>query len=829
MNVRILTLLAAAGLALACDGSKGEKGATGTPGEPGAPGEPGTPGPAATPTPADNIRYEIRSATVAEGAAPTVTFKATDATGVPVDVLAEMAAGRLTPSFVLSRRGADGKYTSYLTRTARGATYVQNGTQQPVLATATQAAAQSSAAARVAAGAEAGVFTYTFSAPVTGVDAAATHRVGIYGNRTVDGVVSSAANTLDFVPAGGAPVSREVVSDAACNRCHTVVNAHGGARRGVKLCLTCHSPQTVDPETGNNVDMALMIHKIHKGKLLANGYTVVGNRQTVHDFSRVAMGPSHATYFGVSPATAGPIGDRGIIRECALCHQGAEASLHQTSISRANCGTCHDDVNFATGENHVIAGVPLPVEDTACASCHAGANPIINVERAHSVNYEPTRNFLFTPKEERRLAVAITSVTGATSDGVSRPAVEFTITLNGQPYDLLAPIVAPSPTVVGTSLGALGFQIAGPITDYGEVFPTNVPAPGPESALASGRGDPAKVTLVDAATGKYRFTFTNPLPAGKTGVHVVSFEAYYQESRQTADGLVTVTKPYAADPIFHDSAATAADDRNVRFVNVVSGTDVTGTGATRTERRKLVDNAKCNNCHEDLGFHGNRSRQGVDYCATCHNPNLSNERRSRFTQAEAVVPSGTLAAALPGVVTPVFVAESVSTNVFIHKIHMGAELSKPYKLGANRTAGDATPGPEGLADFSLFEAPSPMGNCQTCHDPGTYRLPVTPNLLPVRQAVLDCTTTVADAQGVAWCSSRATVATLVTPPQKAVCTSCHDTDAAKVHADLNTFQPNTATAIETCAACHGAGKDFDALEMHPPVLIPTADLPDESP
>jgi hypothetical protein len=47
-------------------------------------------------------------------------------------------------------------------------------------------------------------------------------------------------------------------------------------------------------------------------------------------------------------------------------------------------------------------------------------------------------------------------------------------------------------------------------------------------------------------------------------------------------------------------------------------------------------------------------------------------------------------------------------------------------------------------------------------------------------------------------------------PVRAACTSCHDSDAAGAHAELQT----TAADVETCEVCHGAGKEFDVTEVH---------------
>jgi OmcA/MtrC family decaheme c-type cytochrome len=230
----------------------------------------------------------------------------------------------------------------------------------------------------------------------------------------------------------------------------------------------------------------------------------------------------------------------------------------------------------------------------------------------------------------------------------------------------------------------------------------------------------------------------------------------------------------------------------------------------------IADTARCNACHVDLGFHGNRGRKGIDYCVNCHNPNLDNSGRARFKRSEAT-------AAAP------FVVESVSANVFIHKIHRGDENSKPYKLGSNRTVGDATPGAEGFADFSKFGYPNKIQNCTSCHKAGTFALPERAGLLPVKQTPFICgPNTATDVQvvdaagqpvaGEFWCGDRQAQPAKFTPPLKAVCTSCHDTDVAKAHADLNTVgAADPATAIETCAACHGKGREWDALKVHTPV------------
>ena len=80
-------------------------------------------------------------------------------------------------------------------------------------------------------------------------------------------------------------------------------------------------------------------------------YQIIGFQNAVTDFSTVAY-------------PAGPWA-------CDTCHDpkfgATQANAYLTQPNRAACGACHDNVNFATGENH--ANLPQ-VSDNQCSTCH---------------------------------------------------------------------------------------------------------------------------------------------------------------------------------------------------------------------------------------------------------------------------------------------------------------------------------------------------------------------------------------------------------------------------------------------------------------------------
>src|SRR5262249_11511201 len=142
-----------------------------------------------------------------------------------------------------------------------------------------------------------GDYTYVFKtrAP-SGFDPTATHTIGVYGSRDLSSFgleVYFASTTFNFVPNGGNVATvRDIVRTESCNGCHDPLACHGGSRRGVELCVLCHTPQTTDPDTGNTVDFPVMVHKIHMGSSLLSviagkPYQIIGFQQSVSDFSDV--------------------------------------------------------------------------------------------------------------------------------------------------------------------------------------------------------------------------------------------------------------------------------------------------------------------------------------------------------------------------------------------------------------------------------------------------------------------------------------------------------------------------------------------------------------
>ena len=146
---------------------------------------------------------KITSAAIAADGVISVNYTVTDPQGLPLDRTGVNTPGAISTTFIAAYIPAgQTQYVDYVTRT-------QTGT---VSGTVTQAAGESN-----------GVFTavgdgyrYTFNTKApAGFNAAATHTIGIYGNRNLsefDLGTNYASSTFNFVPNGSAvSATRDVI------------------------------------------------------------------------------------------------------------------------------------------------------------------------------------------------------------------------------------------------------------------------------------------------------------------------------------------------------------------------------------------------------------------------------------------------------------------------------------------------------------------------------------------------------------------------------------------------------------------------------------------
>lgn len=497
------------------------------------------------------LTIAVQSAAIAGDGTITTTFTVTDPSGLPLDMAGVTTPGTIALSFLAAAipQGQE-QYVSYITRAATGT--VIPSTNQP-------AADSGGTTAPVGPG----QYTYTFKSKATGFDPAATNTIGIYGSRNLTAYnlgTEYASTTFNFVP-NGAPVvaTRDVIRDASCNRCHDQLSAHGGSRRGIALCVMCHTPQNVDPDTGNSLDLKVMAHKIHMGSSLPSviagtPYQIVGFQNRVFDFSAV-----------VDPASA---------QRCTVCHSqttgAAQATAYLTQPTRATCGSCHDDDNFATGANHPGGAQP---NDNLCSTCHLpqGSSDFdASIAGAHVV---PTESSLLSG-----LNSTIVSVDNGTAGNT--PTVTFTLTNNS------------GAGVPISALGSLSLTMAGPTTDYGYTIfgadAASTPGYVTESAAKAASCSPA---------GTCVYTFKHAVPAGATGTYAIGLEARRTETLLAGRPNQQVVQYGASNPVSYFSV----------------------DGSTVAPRRLVVALSNCNQCHVQLSLHGTL-RNNTLYCVMCHNP-----------------------------------------------------------------------------------------------------------------------------------------------------------------------------------------------------------------
>jgi OmcA/MtrC family decaheme c-type cytochrome len=499
----VLHLAFVALAALAAGGCTGD---TGPQGPPGPPGSPGT-GSGGAPTNTQltqgqsppGVHVAIVAVTGATG--PSATFQAGDHVHVTYTLtktdgtawqLSEMSSGRIMlsgPSFNYQR------VLPQVTDVATASVANADGSFTYTFATAIPAAY---------------IAPYNTTSPGTAPGdltgqplLAGTYTIGEYFSWkfTVDGVShTDAGNAEADLLYGGATtlVPREAVKQDNCNQCHEVLQAHGGSRRDVKLCILCHTAGATDGEAQPaSIEFKVMVHKIHNAAHLPSVLGVSTNPDGSRNYAAmpapyVVNGDDFSDiHFPVWPNAQIPMPrDQGYsalpapsqaledtIREgaanCIVCHGDpdgpgpltapAQGDLYKAQPSREACGACHDDVIWGQPYTANMQTMPAQANDSNCALCHATSGNNLAVQDAHT---HPLNNPTFNPGLHivlSNLAEAGTNNGNGKIDPGEKIAITFTI------KDDSGASVTPS------SLASISAVLSGPSTNYNVLLNTSIP------------------------------------------------------------------------------------------------------------------------------------------------------------------------------------------------------------------------------------------------------------------------------------------------------------------------------------------------------------------
>jgi OmcA/MtrC family decaheme c-type cytochrome len=632
-----------------------------------------------------------------------------------------------------------------------------------------------------------GTYTYQFAADLNritdavatttliGYDPTLTHRFALQVSGSVKSLAFPAMNTtLDLIPAGGTPVSKEVTRTTTCNECHGQLRIHG-SRYDLKYCVVCHNAKSVvNKATGQTVDMAPMTHGIHSALM-----------------RRTATPPMPV--YTIGNAAFGEVGYPQALDNCRKCHNGADALTPQgdnwkNKPTKEACGACHANLDFAT---HMTGGQP---DNKKCANCHDAAaiedvhkgenatpnNPVVKAGAPGKVAY----NFIYDIKE-------------ATVNASNQAVVTFRILNNGTPMTL-------------TTAGLPTDLTSGPSFLLAYALPQGGIDPIDYNNLGRTAAQPASVSVVNldtmqADTTKRTGTLTGPDASG------------YYVATLTGTPAAPVSFPAGAKMRavalqgYWSQVAYFADGTNLARHTLSVVKPVTGDAV----RREIIDNTKCASCHEWFEGHGGNRNIGAlsvgqNVCTVCHVPNLSTSGRGAdpATVVARLLTGGSLAwdldfdgvcdaatedknadtkcdvldAMITAGYTPTdpLTFPEVTNNLkdMIHGIHGAANRTIPYREVRDRGASGVF-----YYDFSEVTYPNENDKCLACHKPGTYDAELPAGVLATTDKTSNGTDTFA---GIA--AARKSVPNtvdLVTSPTAAACYSCHNSTIATAHFQQN--------------------------------------------
>jgi OmcA/MtrC family decaheme c-type cytochrome len=786
-RVSLLALMAVTAIGIAgCSGSGGKSGAPGPTGPTGPGGGPGPTGPATPPSIEAGGPVEIGNGsalTVEQIKAIGVLVATIDSASIPVGTPVPVieftlktshggAATGLAPGALLVTVAKLGpppagvssspqKWQSYINRT-------QTAAAGPMpLPSATQANSETGTAGTLV-DLGGGKYRYTYQVNLSTVttpivvpfEPSLTHRVGLE-------VRLSAANgaealgpdnpTKDLVPDGSAGTGNKLIaSTVACDTCHERLDLHGGPRHTVEYCVTCHNPGSVDPDSGNSVDMAYLAHSIHAGDLR-------GPASPARSASANATPVPYIVYgFGGSANDFGDVTFPQDLLYCNKCHTASAATpdgdAWTVSVSAPACGGCHikglstTAYNATTGYaytySHSTFAFTAP-DDGSCVTCHKEGGSAGSTADNH-LNWVNASNSPGAPLAKSLGAQFKFQVLAVSNLGLGNvPSIKFKVAKpDGTPYN-----VATDPEFT-TSGAALNINIAwDAATDI-----SNATADGTEPGLRSNSTPRRSGYAVQMNIQQIRTAAATAQPGGPAADGSYTIPFFTAMPVATTNLMVQMDGHPKALPPGKSNWATES-------VNAAAGMAILYTGTAKA--RGLVTQAKCENCHNQLSLHGANRNGNPEACTVCHN------------SSGGYGPTDEVGGADLG---------PIAMGAFVHGIH----------AGANPTIGEVT-------------YPQRLANCEACHVAGTYY-----TARPTAIAISTASTSTAgsdlfNATDDTWAT--ATSGTCGACHSDSTALAHMTQNGGQFNVQGGKTQAPSATT-EACTVCHGPGRVVDTVQVH---------------
>ena len=274
-----------------------------------------------------------------------------------------------------------------------------------------------------------------------------------------------------------------------------------------------------------------------------------------------------------------------------------------------------------------------------------------------------------------------------------------------------------------------------------------------------------------------------------------------------------------------------------------------------TARRTVVAADKCAGCHEWFEGHGGNRVYETQVCVMCHVPGLATSGRGIVRCDAGGLQRQHSGPTPPTASTGAFTLDDkkiltewgfnpaqpnaalkfpVASNNFkdmIHGIHAGRERVTPFQDARDRSARR-----NHAARLPAHGLPGQVEQLRNLPRDGRFVRPEDLQLragqypgvdVRVDRCRLRCRSPV-QRRPRQWRrprSTRPTTTDTVTTPFAAACVSCHDNTPAKAHIAISGGAVNLTRAaaqptprpledVESCAVCHGPGRDFDTEKVH---------------